>query len=101
MLRARTSSVGPAPESFNLSGTDRSGLIRALGLGGLAGNLGGGLVGQFLSWRAPFGVTVPLAALLALAATAVLIVGHRDRKTTTRTIASDEKRVLSRPTRHP
>jgi len=39
----------------------------ALGLGGLAGNLGGGLVGQFLSWRALFGVMVPLAALLALA----------------------------------
>ncbi|MFE2882678.1 MFS transporter [Streptomyces sp. NPDC059272] len=41
----------------------------ALGLGGLAGNLGGGLVGQFLSWRALFGAMVPLAALLALAVT--------------------------------
>ncbi|WP_328679902.1 MFS transporter [Streptomyces sp. NBC_00343] len=39
----------------------------ALGLGGLAGNLGGGLVGQFLSWRALFVAMVPLAALLALA----------------------------------
>lgn len=39
----------------------------ALGLGGLAGNVGGGLVGQFLSWRALFGVMVPLAVLLALA----------------------------------
>ncbi|MBK3571437.1 MFS transporter [Streptomyces sp. MBT62] len=39
----------------------------SLGLGGLAGNLGGGLVGQFLSWRALFGAMVPLAALLALA----------------------------------
>ncbi|MBK3637786.1 MFS transporter, partial [Streptomyces sp. MBT97] len=39
----------------------------ALGLGGLAGNLGGGLVGQFLTWRALFGAMVPLAALLALA----------------------------------
>ncbi|MEU8585464.1 MFS transporter [Streptomyces sp. NPDC048664] len=39
----------------------------ALGLGGLAGNLGGGLVGQFLNWRALFAVMVPLAALLALA----------------------------------
>lgn len=39
----------------------------AIGLGGLAGNLGGGLVGQFLSWRALFGAMVPLAALLALA----------------------------------
>jgi len=41
----------------------------ALGLGGLAGNLGGGLVGQFLSWRALFGAMVPLAALLALTVT--------------------------------
>ncbi|MEU5252954.1 MFS transporter [Streptomyces longwoodensis] len=39
----------------------------ALGLGGLAGNLGGGLVGQFLSWRALFWAMVPLAAVLALA----------------------------------
>ncbi|OQR62336.1 MFS transporter [Streptomyces maremycinicus] len=39
----------------------------ALGLGGLAGNLGGGLAGQFLTWRALFGAMVPLAALLALA----------------------------------
>ncbi|MER6356802.1 MFS transporter [Streptomyces sp. NPDC001634] len=39
----------------------------AIGLGGLAGNLLGGLVGQFLSWRALFGAMVPLAALLVLA----------------------------------
>ncbi|MFJ3233383.1 MFS transporter [Streptomyces sp. NPDC086787] len=39
----------------------------ALGLGGAAGNLGGGLVGQYLSWRALFAAMVPLAALLALA----------------------------------
>lgn len=39
----------------------------ALALGGAAGNLGGGLVGQFLSWRALFAAMVPLAALLALA----------------------------------
>ncbi|MCX5140006.1 MFS transporter [Streptomyces sp. NBC_00338] len=39
----------------------------AVGLGGLAGNVGGGLVGQFLSWRALFWAMVPLAALLALA----------------------------------
>ncbi|MFF8484064.1 MFS transporter [Streptomyces antibioticus] len=39
----------------------------SLGLGGMAGNLGGGLVGQCLSWRALFGAMVPLAALLALA----------------------------------
>ncbi|GGL75714.1 MFS transporter [Streptomyces fumigatiscleroticus] len=39
----------------------------AIGLGGMAGNLGGGLVGQFLSWRALFALMVPLAALLALA----------------------------------
>lgn len=39
----------------------------AIGVGGMAGNLGGGLVGQFLSWRALFALMVPLAALLALA----------------------------------
>ncbi|MFI9565467.1 MFS transporter [Streptomyces rishiriensis] len=39
----------------------------AMGLGGLAGNLGGGLAGQFLTWRALFAVMIPLAALLALA----------------------------------
>ncbi|MGW1560965.1 MFS transporter [Streptomyces sp. NPDC002144] len=39
----------------------------ALGIGGMAGNLGGGLVGQFLTWRALFLAMVPLAALLALA----------------------------------
>ncbi|MFF8642258.1 MFS transporter [Streptomyces sp. NPDC015345] len=39
----------------------------AVGLGGLAGNLGGGLIGQYLSWRALFWVMVPLAALLAAA----------------------------------
>ncbi|MFH8659840.1 MFS transporter [Streptomyces afghaniensis] len=39
----------------------------AIGLGGLVGNLGGGLAGQFLSWRALFAAMVPLAALLALA----------------------------------
>ncbi|MFE7167375.1 MFS transporter [Streptomyces sp. NPDC057616] len=38
----------------------------AIGLGGMSGNLGGGLVGQFLTWRALFGAMVPLAALLAL-----------------------------------
>ncbi|MFF4798224.1 MFS transporter [Streptomyces sp. NPDC001351] len=38
----------------------------AIGLGGMAGNLGGGLVGQFLTWRALFGAMVPLAALLAV-----------------------------------
>ncbi|MFG2572776.1 MFS transporter [Streptomyces sp. NPDC048481] len=39
----------------------------SMGLGGLAGNLGGGLAGQFLTWRALFAVMIPLAALLALA----------------------------------
>ncbi|WP_077800396.1 MFS transporter [Streptomyces sp. JHA26] len=39
----------------------------AIGVGGLAGNLGGGLAGQFLSWRALFWVMVPLAAVLAVA----------------------------------
>ncbi|WP_333736468.1 MFS transporter [Streptomyces sp. IBSBF 2806] len=38
----------------------------AMGLGGLAGNLGGGLAGQFLTWRALFAAMIPLAALLAL-----------------------------------
>ncbi|MFI9648518.1 MFS transporter [Streptomyces sp. NPDC052040] len=51
----------------------------AIGLGGLAGNLGGGLVGQFLSWRALFAVMVPLAALLAL--TVTLAVPRTDRST--------------------
>ncbi|MER5486898.1 MFS transporter [Streptomyces sp. NPDC002812] len=37
------------------------------GLGGLAGNVGGGLAGQYLTWRALFWAVVPLAALLALA----------------------------------
>ncbi|MET9497859.1 MFS transporter [Streptomyces sp. NPDC006552] len=37
----------------------------ALGLGGALGNLGGGLAGEFLSWRALFWAMVPLAALLA------------------------------------
>ncbi|MVO83611.1 MFS transporter [Streptomyces sp. p1417] len=40
----------------------------AVGLGGFAGNAGGGLVGEYLSWRALFWVMVPLAAVLALAA---------------------------------
>ncbi|MCL3995195.1 MFS transporter [Streptomyces lavenduligriseus] len=39
----------------------------AIGLGGMAGNLGGGLAGQYLSWRALFAVMVPLAAVLAVA----------------------------------
>ncbi|MFD0414096.1 MFS transporter [Streptomyces sp. NPDC127108] len=39
----------------------------AMGLGGFAGNAGGGLIGEYLSWRALFWVMVPLGALLALA----------------------------------
>ncbi|WP_405449529.1 MFS transporter [Streptomyces achromogenes] len=39
----------------------------AIGLGGMAGNLGGGLAGQYLSWRALFAAMVPLAAVLAAA----------------------------------
>ncbi|MEU2439379.1 MFS transporter [Streptomyces rubradiris] len=39
----------------------------AIGLGGMAGNLGGGLTGQYLSWRALFAAMVPLAAVLAAA----------------------------------
>ncbi|GAV38603.1 MFS transporter [Streptomyces acidiscabies] len=38
----------------------------AIGLGGMVGNLGGGLVGQFLTWRALFGAMVPLAGVLAI-----------------------------------
>ncbi|MBW5484402.1 MFS transporter, partial [Streptomyces bambusae] len=38
----------------------------AAGLGGLAGNVGGGLAAEFLTWRALFWAVVPLAALLAL-----------------------------------
>ncbi|MFF4369256.1 MFS transporter [Streptomyces sp. NPDC001594] len=37
------------------------------GLGGLAGNVGGGLAGEFLTWRALFWAVVPLGALLAVA----------------------------------
>ncbi len=39
----------------------------ALGLGGLAGNVGGGLIAQFLPWQALFWSMLPLAAVLALA----------------------------------
>ncbi|MFD9910770.1 MFS transporter [Streptomyces sp. NPDC059063] len=39
----------------------------AVGLGGLAGNVGGGLIGEYLPWRALFWVMLPLAALLAVA----------------------------------
>ncbi|MFE0460100.1 MFS transporter [Kitasatospora sp. NPDC058965] len=49
---------------------DRAGALAAwtlaLGVGGLAGNLLGGVLGQFLSWRALFALAVPLAALLAV-----------------------------------
>ncbi|WP_407991762.1 MFS transporter [Kitasatospora sp. CMC57] len=39
----------------------------ALGLGGLAGNVGGGLIAQFLPWQALFWSMLPLAAVLAYA----------------------------------
>ncbi|MEW1924639.1 MFS transporter [Streptomyces sp. NPDC088360] len=39
----------------------------AAGLGGFAGNAVGGLIGQYLPWRALFWLMVPLAALLVLA----------------------------------
>ncbi|MET9881857.1 MFS transporter [Streptomyces sp. NPDC006430] len=39
----------------------------AVGLGGLAGNVGGGLAGEYLTWRALFWSVVPLGALLAVA----------------------------------
>lgn len=47
------------------------------GLGGLAGNVGGGLVGEFLTWRALFWAVVPLAALLALAVARAVPVPRR------------------------
>ncbi|MEU8941282.1 MFS transporter [Streptomyces goshikiensis] len=37
-----------------------------IGLGGLTGNIGGGLAGQYLTWRALFWAVVPLGGLLAL-----------------------------------
>jgi len=40
----------------------------AVGLGGLAGNVGGGLVAQYLPWQVLFWAMAPLAAVLALAA---------------------------------
>ncbi|MCB5182824.1 MFS transporter [Streptomyces antimicrobicus] len=40
----------------------------AAGLGGLAGNVGGGLAAELADWRALFWAVVPLAGLLALAA---------------------------------
>ncbi len=49
----------------------------AIGLGGMLGNLGGGLVGQFLTWRALFALMVPLAALLAV--TVALTTPRTDR----------------------
>ncbi|WP_405015952.1 MFS transporter [Kitasatospora sp. NBC_00070] len=39
----------------------------ALGLGGLAGNVVGGLIAQFLPWQALFWAMLPLAAVLAAA----------------------------------
>lgn len=39
----------------------------AAGLGGLTGNVGGGLAGEYLTWRALFWAVVPLGVLLALA----------------------------------
>ncbi|MER5862940.1 MFS transporter [Kitasatospora sp. NPDC002040] len=39
----------------------------SLGLGGLAGNVGGGLIAQYLPWQALFWVMLPLAAVLAAA----------------------------------
>lgn len=51
----------------------------AMGLGGFAGNAGGGLIGEYLSWRALFWVMVPLGALLALAvARTTPRTGHSD-----------------------
>ncbi|MFI5977691.1 MFS transporter [Streptomyces sp. NPDC051452] len=44
----------------------------SIGLGGAAGNLGGGLAGQFLGWQALFWVMVPLAALLIAAVARVV-----------------------------
>ncbi|MFI1655760.1 MFS transporter [Streptomyces sp. NPDC020472] len=64
--------VMPATMSILVQLAGPEGRARALaswtlsvGLGGLAGNVGGGATGQFLSWRALFWLMVPLAALLA------------------------------------
>ncbi|WP_078868518.1 MFS transporter [Streptomyces sp. NRRL B-1347] len=54
------------------------------GLGGLAGNVGGGLIGEYLPWRALFWIMVPLGALLALAVA----------RTTPRTPVSQEAPAL-------
>ncbi|GAA2836563.1 MFS transporter [Kitasatospora paracochleata] len=66
--------IMPATMSILVHLAGPEGRIRALaswtlslGLGGLLGNLGGGLVAQYLPWQALFGLMPPLAALLALA----------------------------------
>ncbi|MFI6642921.1 MFS transporter [Streptomyces sp. NPDC050504] len=66
--------IMPATMSIVVRLAGPAGMGRALaawtlsaGLGGLAGNVVGGLVGEYLSWRALFWLMVPLAALLAAA----------------------------------
>ncbi|TGB05557.1 MFS transporter [Streptomyces sp. MZ04] len=59
-ILVRTASPGHRPRAV-------ASWALAAGLGGFAGNAAGGLIGQYLPWRALFWVMVPLAALLALA----------------------------------
>ncbi|KKZ73491.1 MFS transporter [Streptomyces showdoensis] len=63
----------------------------AVGLGGLAGNVGGGLIGAYLPWQALFWTMVPLAALLALVVT----------RTTPRTAKSTGTDRTGRPSLDP
>nr|WP_276509183.1 MFS transporter [Pseudoclavibacter chungangensis] len=49
----------------------------ALGLGGAVGNLGGGLIGEYLDWRWLFGVLIVLAVLLVV--TVALVVPRTER----------------------
>ncbi|MFE1381770.1 MFS transporter [Streptomyces sp. NPDC058740] len=63
----------------------------AVGLGGLAGNVGGGLIGAYLPWQALFWTMLPLAALLALA------VG----RTTPRTAKTPDAGPAGRPSLDP
>ncbi|MEV8318728.1 MFS transporter [Streptomyces sp. NPDC059900] len=59
-ILVRTASPGQRPRAI-------ASWALAAGLGGFAGNAFGGMIGQYLPWRALFWLMVPLAALLALA----------------------------------
>ncbi|RSS67309.1 MFS transporter [Streptomyces sp. WAC06614] len=71
--------IMPATMSIlvHLSAPERRGQALATwtlsaGLGGLAGNVGGGLAAEHATWRALFWAVVPLAVLLALAAVRIV-----------------------------